>query len=256
MLIATDIGNSFITIGYFTSKGLLVQRIPTLPLKDPEEYRQLLHAFIKENNIEKGEGASIISSVVSSHTGALVAAVEGLPGVIAGSTLVINDQLAGIRFRIPHPDELGTDRIANAVAAYSLVGKPVVVIDFGTATTISVIDASGDYLGGAIMPGIGLMNEALGMKTSKLRKVEVVKPETALGRDTAGCILSGLLIGTAGAVERIVEEIENETGASYDVILTGGNCLLVEAFMRRPHRVRSQLTLEGLKILYEKNRPQ
>lgn len=256
MLIVTDIGNSFITIGYFTSKGLLVQRIPTLPLKNPEEYRQLLHAFIKENNIEKGEGASIISSVVSSHTGALIAAVEGLPGMTAGSTLVVNNRAAGIGLRIPHPDELGTDRIANAVAAHALVSKPVVVIDFGTATTITVIDASGDYLGGAIMPGIGLMNEALGMKTSKLRKVDVVKPDNALGRDTAGCILSGLFIGSAGAVERIVAEIEKETGEAYDMILTGGNCLMVESFMRRPHRVRPDLTLEGLKILYEKNRPQ
>jgi type III pantothenate kinase len=255
MIIATDIGNSFITIGYFTSKGLLVQRIPTIPLKSPEEYRQQLYAFIKENNIEKDEGASIISSVVSSHTETLREAIEGLPGQTTGSTLVIDHRLAGIRFRINHPEELGTDRIANAVAAFALLRRPVVVIDFGTATTITVIDGNGDYLGGAIMPGIGLMNEALGMKTSKLRKVEVVQPETALGRDTVACVLSGLFIGTAGAVERIVAEIENETGASYDVILTGGNCLLVDAFMRRPHMVRPDLTLEGLKILYEKNRP-
>jgi len=256
MIIATDIGNSYITIGYFASKGLFIQRIPTLPLKSAEEYRQLLHAFIKENNIEKGVGASIISSVVSSHTGTLIAAVDGLPGQTAGSTLVVNHRLAGIGFRIPHPEELGTDRIANAVAAYALVRKPVVAIDFGTATTITVVDADGDYLGGDIMPGIGLMNEALGIKTAQLRKVDVVKPETALGRDTAGCILSGLLIGTAGAVERIVAEIEKETGEAYDMILTGGNCLLVEEFMRRPHWVRPHLTLEGLKILYEKNRPQ
>ncbi len=256
MIIATDIGNSFITIGYFTSTGLSVQRIPTLPLKSPEEYRQRLHAFIKENNIEKGEGASIISSVVSSHTKTLTEAIEGLPGQTTGSTLVVDHRLSGIRFRIPHPEELGTDRIANAIAAYALVQRPVAVIDFGTATTITVIDGYGDYLGGAIMPGIRLMNEALGMKTSKLREVEVVQPETALGRDTAGCILSGVFIGTAGAVERIVAEIENETGASYAVILTGGNCLLVKAFMQRPHLVRPDLTLEGLKILYEKNRHQ
>ncbi len=256
MIIATDIGNSFISIGYFTCTGLSVQQIPTLPLKSPEEYREQLHAFIKENNIEKSESASIISSVVSSHTGTLTEAIEGLPGQTTGSTLVVDHRLAGIRFRIPHPEELGTDRIANAVAAYALVRKPVAVIDFGTATTITVIEGNGDYLGGAIMPGIGLMNEALGTNTSKLRKVDLMQPETALGRDTAGCILSGLFIGTAGAVERIVAEIENETGASYDVILTGGNCLLLKAFMRRPHMVRTHLTLEGLKILYEKNRPQ
>ncbi len=255
MLIATDIGNSFITIGYFTAKGLLVQRLPTHPLKHFEEYQLLLHAFIKENNIEKSDGASIISSVVSSHTGTLVAAIEGLPGGKAGSAVVVDHRIAGIKFRIAHPEELGADRIANAVAAHALTGKPAAVIDFGTATTTTVIDENGDYLGGSIMPGIGLMNEALGMRTSKLSTVELAQPYTALGRDTAGCILSGLLIGTAGAVERIVAEIEIETKTSHEVILTGGNCWLVEALMRRPHMVRPELTLEGLKILYGKTRP-
>ena len=105
------------------------------------------------------------------------------------------------------------------------------------------------------MPGIGLMNETLGMKTSKLREVVLTPPDAALGKDTAGCIRSGLFIGTAGAVERIVAGIEDETGTSYEMILTGGHCVLVDTFIRRPHIVRPDLTLEGLKVLYEKNRP-
>jgi len=105
------------------------------------------------------------------------------------------------------------------------------------------------------MPGIGLMNEALGMKTSKLRKVAMTPPDAALGKDTSACIRSGLFIGTAGAVERIVAKIEDETGASYEMVLTGGHCVLLDPFIRRRHVVRPDLTLEGLKVLYEKNRP-
>jgi type III pantothenate kinase len=256
MLTAIDIGNSSIIIGYFTSRGLVVQRMPTLPRKRTEEYRQLMHAFIKENNIEKGDGAGIISSVVSSHTVILKEALEGLPDLGNGTALLVDHGLSGIGFQIQHPEELGTDRIANAVAAFALFRRPVVVIDLGTATTITVVDGNGDYIGGSIMPGIGLMNETLGMRTSKLRKVDLIPPGTALGKDTAGCILSGLVIGTAGAVERIMAEIENETGASYEMILTGGHCVLADAFIRKPHAVRPDLTLQGLKILYEKNRPQ
>jgi type III pantothenate kinase len=255
MIIATDIGNSSIKIGYFTSQGLLVQRISTLPLKSPEEYRRMIYAFIKENNIEKGKGASIISSVVPSHTGIFKQALEGLPGQGKGSALVVNNVLSGIGFQTEHPEELGTDRMANAVAAFALIGKPAIVIDFGTATTITVVNGNGDYIGGSIMPGIGLMNETLGMKTSKLREVALTPPDAALGKDTAGCIRSGLFIGTAGAVERIVAGIEDETWTSYEMILTGGHCVLVDTFIRRPHIVRPDLTLEGLKLLYEKNRP-
>jgi len=255
MIIATDIGNSSIKIGYFTSQGLLIQRIATLPMKSPKEYRQMIYAFIKENNIEKGKGASIISSVVPRHTGILKEALERLPGQGKGSALVVDNVLSGIGFQTQHPEELGADRIANAVAAFALIGKPAVVIDFGTATTITVVNGNGDYVGGSIMPGIGLMNETLGMKTSKLRKVALTPPDAALGIDTAGCIRSGLFIGTAGAVERIVAGIEDETGTSYEIILTGGHCVLVDTFIRRPHIVRPDLTLEGLKLLYEKNRP-
>jgi len=254
MLIATDIGNSSITIGYFTARGLIVQRIPTFPIMNPAEYRELLHTFIKENNIEKGEGASIISSVVSSHTGIFAEAIEGLPGQGKGASLLVTHELSGIGFRIPHPDKLGTDRIANAVAAFSLVRKPVAVADLGTATTLTIVDSNGDIMGGAIMPGIGLMNEALGTRTAKLMKVGLRPPDAALGVDTEGCILSGLLFGTAGAIERILAEIETETSTSYEMILTGGQSALVGPFIGRAHMVRPDLTLEGLKILYEKNR--
>jgi type III pantothenate kinase len=255
MLIATDIGNSSITIGYFLNAGLVVQRIPTHPLQGVDEYRQLMHSYMEEKNIAKSGCNGIISSVVPGHTEVFRKVLEGLSGEGKAEVLVVNNAVSGIGFRIPAPEQLGTDRLSNAVAAFSLFKRPVAVIDFGSATTITVVDGQGYYLGGSIMPGIGLMNESLGTKTSLLKKVELKKPESALGKDTAGCILSGLLIGSAGAAERIIEEMEAETGLIFYTILTGGYCMLINNFVRRPHTVKPDLTLEGLKILYEKNRP-
>ncbi len=256
MLIATDIGNSSITIGYFLESSLVVQRIPTNPLLRTDEYRLLLHTYMAEKNIAISAGNGIISSVVPSHTEVFREVLEGISGEGKSDILIVNSAMAGIGFRIPAPEQLGTDRIANAVAAFSLFKRPVAVIDFGSATTITVVDRQGCYIGGSIMPGIGIMNESLGRKTSKLGAVDLGKPGAAVGRDTAGCILTGLIIGTAGAVERILEEMESETGLIVNTVLTGGYCMLIKDFIRRSHMVRPDLTLEGLKILHEKNRPQ
>jgi len=256
MLIAIDIGNSSITIGYFLDTGLDLQRISTHPSKGADEYRLLLISYMKENKIAKSACNGIISSVVPGLTEVFRDVLEGLSGEGKVDILVVNSAISGIGFRIPFPEQLGTDRIANAVAAFSLFKRPVAVIDFGSATTITVVDRQGYYIGGSIMPGIGLMNESLATKTSKLNKVELTKPGSVLGRDTTGCILTGLVIGTAGAVERIIEEMEAETGLIFNTILTGGYCTLIDNFIRRPHMMNSDLTLEGLKILYEKNRPQ
>lgn len=256
MLIAIDIGNSSITIGYFLETGLVVQRIVTHPLKRADEYRQLMISTMEEKNIAKSASNGIISSVVPGLTEVFREVLEGLSGEGKAEVLVVNNTMTGIGFRIPAPEQLGTDRTANAVAAFSLFNGPVAVIDFGSATTITVVDRQGNYIGGSIMPGIGLMNESLGTKTSKLNRVELKEPESALGRDTTGCILTGLIIGTAGAVERIIEEMEAETGLMVNMILTGGYCSLIDNFIRRPHMINPDLTLEGLKILYEKNRHQ
>ncbi len=256
MLIATDIGNSSITIGYFLETGLVVQRIPTHPLQRAKEYRFLMRSFMDEKNIAKSACSGIISSVVPGHTEVLREALEGLSEEGKAAFLIVDCTMSGIGFRIPFPEQLGTDRIANAAAAFSIFRRPAAVIDFGSTTTITVVDSQGCYVGGSIMPGIGLMNESLGTMTSKLKKVELQEPESALGRDTTGCILTGLLIGTAGAVERIIEEIEAETGLTFSTILTGGYSFLIGNSIRRPYLLKPDLTLEGLKILYEKNRPQ
>ena len=120
-----------------------------------------------------------------------------------------------------------------AAGAYAIYGGPVAVVDFGTATTITIVGKNADFIGGSIMPGIGLMNDVLEQRTSKLTKVPLEQPGPALGTDTAGCIRSGLLRGTAGAVERVLDDIEKETGYMFRVVITGGYAHLVDAFNKK-----------------------
>jgi type III pantothenate kinase len=252
MLIAIDIGNSSIMIGYFTEPGLFVQKIDTRPRLTPSRYASLLNMFIKEKNIDKTPEGIIISSVVSDRTGVLRQALKKLVSV---EPLILNSSIeTGLKFAVPNPEELGPDRIANAVAAHESCKCPVAAVDFGTATTISIVGTDADYIGGAIMPGISLMNKALASGTSKLSEVPMEPPASALGTDTTACIQSGLFYGTAGSVERLLAEIERERGFLLKVVVTGGQSGVLSRFLNREHEVRPHLTLDGLRIIYMRNR--
>jgi type III pantothenate kinase len=255
MLIAVDIGNSTINIGYFTGSGLMVQKIATHPLKDATEYQLILNDFLLKNHIEKNHFSCIISSVVSSHTKVLVNTLEGLPDQVKSDVLIVSHYMnSDVRYKIDKPEELGADRIAGATGAFSMYHAPVAVVDCGTATTITVVDRDANIIGGAIMPGIGLMNDILEKGTSRLGRIVLDAPVSPLGKDTAGCISSGLFYGTAGAVERILEEIERKVEFRFKVVITGGYGSVEAGFITRPHEINYNLTLEGLKILHEKNR--
>lgn len=255
-LIAVDIGNSLINIGYFTNTGLIVQKFDTFPLRNVEEYRLILSDFLSQNHIEKNGFNVIISSVVLSHTPVFKNVFKELSDKNEDvDVLMVSHKMnTGLRFKINAPEESGTDRIANAVGAYEIYKTAVAVIDFGTATTITAVDQDANYIGGSIMPGLGLMNDMLDKGTSKLKKLVLEPPSSALGTDTSGCICSGLFYGTAGAVERVLDEIEKETDCRFKVVITGGYGLIMDKFIKRPHDINPNLTLEGLKILYEKNR--
>jgi type III pantothenate kinase len=160
----------------------------------------------------------------------------------------------GLNLKVDEPDKLGSDRIADAVAADALYPAPVAVADFGTATTITAVDENHSLIGGSIMPGLGLMSSMLGKGTYLLSEVALTPPESALGKDTEGSIRAGLYLGTAGAVERILSEIEKEAGCTFRLVLTGGHCLAMERFITRRHELNPELTLEGLRMLYGKNR--
>ncbi len=256
MLIAVDIGNSSINIGYFTVGNLQVQRIDTHPLKDSMEYLSEICNFLQQNRIEKNSLGGIISSVVPSHTSVMSEALGRLSGAEDTAILTVtHEMLSGLKFKVDAPENVGSDRIANAVAAKEIYGNPAAVVDFGTATTITVVGRDRDFIGGAILPGLGLMNRALKTGTSRLQEVILEPPLRALGVDTSTCIRSGLFYGTAGACERILAGIEEETGFTLKVILTGGFAAVMGRFLRRTHKINSNLTLEGLRILYGKNRP-
>lgn len=251
MIIALDIGNSSINIGYFTEMGLFVQKIDTSPLLSPSQYSLLFTRFMEEKNIDKKPEGSIISSVVSDYTMVFMKALKTLT---SSEPLVVRWTLrTGMEFAIPNPEELGSDRIANAVAAYESYKSPVAAVDFGTASTVTVVNRDARYIGGVILPGIRLMNASLAKGTFRLQEAALAPPESALGIDTAHCIQSGLFYGTAGAVERILCEIEKECGFALKVVVTGGFGELISGFLQRKHDLCPHLTLEGLKLIYTRN---
>ena len=250
-LIAVDIGNSTIIIGFFSESGLIMQKIDTSPLKTREEYRLIFQDFLSENSVEKNTTGVIISSVVPSHTEGLR---KTLKGFISVEPLMVSCKIkTGLKFNIPNPEGLGSDRIANAVAAYEHCKCPVAVVDFGTATTISVVGRDAEYIGGAIIPGIRLMNESLAKGTARLSEAPLTPPVHALGPDTIQCIQSGLFYGTAGAIERLLCEIEKESGFELKIVLTGGYGNIMSKFLKREYELIPDLTIEGLKLLYMRN---
>jgi type III pantothenate kinase len=158
--------------------------------------------------------------------------------------------------RYENPREVGADRIVNSVAAVELVGAPVIAVDFGTATTFDCVSERGEYLGGAIFPGIHVAMEALFDRASMLHRVEIARPRSVIGRTTTQSLQSGLLFGYAGMVDAMVQRIRAELGEQARVIATGGLAQLIASETASIERVEPFLTLEGLRLLFAKNRPE
>jgi len=252
MLLLIDIGNTSTTIGFCENGDIKnVLRLKTgIDGRDAEEYSYILNGFILRHKIKKPEGA-VISSVVPKVTQAIKNAVNRNFGVKA---IIVSHKIkTGLKFMIKNIEELGADRIADAVAARGLHNGPLLVIDFGTATTFSYINSKGQFSGGAIMPGIRLSAEALAGGTAKLPGVDLKKPERALGKDTAENIRSGVIFGHAGAVEKIINKIKREADEDFKVIITGGYADLITPHIKMD-RINPLLTLEGLRLIYELNK--
>ncbi len=250
-LIAVDIGNSSINIGFFTETGLSVQRIATMPLRSPSDYAVFINGFVKEKNIDKLPEGVIISSVVPDHTNAIT---EALKILSKKEPLILTHKIeTGIDFQINETEKLGADRIAASAGACDLFGAPVAVVDFGTATTLNFIGSGNAYKGGVIMPGVSLMKNALFNETALLPEIEISTPLSPLGKDTMENILSGIIYGTAGAIERIISEVEEMEAESFKVVITGGYSELISPFLRRVHYIEPHLVLKGLKIIFERN---
>jgi type III pantothenate kinase len=174
--------------------------------------------------------------------------------VVAGEPLVVGRSLNnGLTFAVKHPEQVGADRITCAVAAVALLGCPVAVVDLGTATTVSVVGKRNEFLGGAILPGLTLMRDALSRGTAQLPDIALRRPRAIVGGDTVSAILSGIMYGTAGAIERLVAGMEKAHRFRVHLVLTGGHARFLSPLLARPHVTRPMLAFEGLRLIYLRN---
>lgn len=253
MLLTVDIGNTNITLGLYQGETLGPRwRLATAHEHMPDEYGLqfvglLNHAGYTPSNL----GGICLASVVPPLTGKVVEACRVYLGQLP---LVVETGVkTGVRIRYEDPRAVGADRIADAAAVQRLYGGPACVVDFGTATTFDAISQEGDYLGGAIAPGIGIAAEALFLRTAKLPRVDLQRPPAAIGRNTVHAMQSGLFFGYVALVEGMVARFRDELGANMKVIATGGLAEVVAPETTAIQIVAPWLTLDGLRIVWEIN---
>ena len=260
MLLAFDVGNTNIVLGVFKNGKLLHNwRMETYNSKSADEYGMMINQLFKYENLDiDNVDDVIISTVVPSMLYTLQHMSMKYFGVKA---IVIGPGIkTGLKIRYDNPEQVGSDRIVNAVAALTKYGGPLVIIDFGTATTFCAITEDWEYLGGSIAPGLKISSDALFEKTAKLPKVELEEPGTALGKNTIESMQSGLVYGHMGVVELLCSKMMEELDAyaphknPIKVIATGGVASLMEKGVRCIDVVDKMLTLDGLSIIYEKNK--
>ncbi len=255
MLIAVDIGNSNIGFGLFPdplrSASLIVRKVQAHPARTSGFYEKIIARMIKETHAE--DMPPSISAIVASVVPARNTMInKTLSSFCRKRPLYVSAGMnSGLTFSVKEPFKLGADRIANAVAGTnSTKGRPTAILDFGTATSITVVGEKSALLGGAILPGLSLMLKALNSGTAKLPLVSTDAPEKALGKDTASSITSGVVYGTAGAAEKLIKIMEKELEFKLQLLLTGGNAPLISSFINRSFTLHPHLTLEGLRLLY------
>ncbi len=254
MLLAFDIGNTTVAIGLFRGPDLVKSwKIKTDRDKTSDDYSAVLVNLFQAAGIQLGQAeAAIVSSVVPPLTPVIQDACKGLFGLEA---LIVGPGLrTGMPILYETPLEVGADRIVAAVAAFEKYGGPVIVVDFGTATTFDAVSAKGEYLGGAIAPGIQISAEALYLKTARLPRIEIRKPKRAIGRTTVASMQSGLYFGYVGLVTHTIDEIRKELGAEARVIATGGFGGQVLSEVPAIEAYEPDLVLQGLRIVFERNR--
>ncbi len=253
MILAIDIGNTNIVLGCIRDDTLLFEaRIATDLIKTSDQYCAELKTMLSlyEVNLSELEG-SIISSVVPQVLNSFRTAIRKLTGK---APLVVGPGIrTGLNIRTDNPAEVGSDLIVAAVAGIAHYGAPLLIVDMGTATTITAIDAQGAFVGGCICPGVKISLEALTGRTAQLPGISLDAPERAIGRNTRDCMRSGIMLGAAAMLDGLLDRMESELGTPVRVVATGGIAKHVLPMCRRELIYDRSLMLEGLRLLYQRN---
>jgi type III pantothenate kinase len=253
MLLTIDVGNTNTVLGLFDGEDLVKSwRVKTDPRSTSDEMSLQINALVSGYTVT---GLSICSTVP--------ATLRELRTMIASyysdiaTTIVEPGTKTGVPLLVDNPKEIGADRIVNTLAAHTLFGGPAIVVDFGTSTNLDVVSPKGEFLGGALAPGIEISVDALASRAAQLRKVELIRPKNAIGKNTVEALQSGTIFGFAGQVDGLVEKITAELAESYDqaptVIATGGLAPLVIDVSTTIDEYEPDLTLIGLRLIHEKN---
>ncbi len=256
MLLTVDIGNTNITAGVYADAKLKGHwRMATAHHRMADEYGIIVLGLLEHAGLHAADiQASALASVVPPLTATFIQACEQYLG---RAPLVVDAGVkTGVRVKYDDPKQVGADRVVDAAAAYQLYGGPACIVDFGTGTTFDAISAAGDYLGGAIAPGIGIAADALFMRASKLPRVDLQRPPSVIGKNTVHSVQSGLIFGYVGLVEGMVARFRAELGPQMKVIGTGGLVDVITKETRVIDIVAPWLTLDGLRIVWELNQKQ
>lgn len=253
MLLAIDVGNTNIVYGLFEGEALLHQfRVETGRGRTSDEYTVVLRQLLAMAGVAEGVvDAVILASVVPALTEPMM---ELARRGFARDAVVVGPGLrTGMSILYENPREVGADRIVNAVAAYERVKGGLIVVDFGTATTFDCVTPKGEYLGGVIAPGMQISADALFSRAAKLPRVEIAKPPKVVGRNTVHSMQSGILYGYVGLVDGLVERLRAELDYPCEILATGGLATRIAPLSKTIDTVDDDLTLRGLRILYERN---
>ncbi len=252
MVFVIDVGNTNIVLGIYKGETLLhLWRISTDIKKTSDEYMVTVLSLFEVHKIdpEKIE-STVLGSVVSILDSVFLDIIRKLTGKEA--CLVDLSSFPDMVVKMDYPKEVGADRLLNASSGFAQYGGPLVIIDFGTATTFDVISAKGEYLGGAIATGLVLSLEALTAKAFKLPRIDLEQPPSVIGKNTIHCMQSGMVFGYAGMVDSMVERISNELGVKTRVIATGGLATLIKPVSTTIEEIADDLTLKGLFMISQK----
>ena len=254
MILAIDIGNTNIVVGCIDKEKIyFIERLSTVRTKTELEYAIDLKTVLDIYHIRRTDiEGCIISSVVPQITNVAKLAAEK---ILKKEVLVLGPGVkTGLNIMLDNPGEMGADRVADAVAALTYYPVPLVIVDMGTATTVSVVDEKKRYLGGMILPGVRVSLDALTSRASQLSGISIEEPKKLIGKNTVDCMKSGILYGNAAAVDGIIDRIEEELGKKVTAIATGGMSGKIIPHCKRKIIQDEDLLLKGLLVIYEKNK--